>query len=303
MTKSDPDSNFNQEILCCRKTWRHHLSSYLKSSWVSLGISLFSTVISLGGLLGLIIALGISPPNPLIYILLVCFILISLAHNIYKYTHTFPRGFENETPLARRLAQHWPIGWEARLAKELLQQRLYHLNIEFDNIKSKREFVRYNVSFRHHEDYLSWIDLRYSNLHKMLGTASKLLYNHLLPSMYHSDGSIPLPTDILNATNSIDAFFREIIEFERDARRTQLPAGCEKQYDLQFNWTYPIRNLFEQFLHELDVLIATSMASKNLHSPPALQRTIVIDSSSQVEEWLEELRSEPCRYAWLAAAI
>lgn len=207
----------------------------------------------------------------------------ALVHAIHVYLHACPEGLEEESAVARRIAQVQRPHWEFRLGRQLLTEKLHALDAELRDMLEGRMFIGIGKRLSL-EEYLSWAQTRPDNLLRMVDVARQLLLVDLPSVLTGQEGRPAEPATILSVVNRIRDLYAVTVTYERDMRAVAPPDELTSLHALQVGWTNPIRDGMQQMFHFLDAVL--SLSPRGNHE---VDFTIKLDAPPNVDAFCAEL--------------
>jgi hypothetical protein len=218
---------------------------------------------------------------------LIAILLISLAFSffivIYKYYFFVIPGFENEPPIAQKIAHLRKSHWEYNLILLLLKAKI----IPYDNklkgilknsihvpIKSELDII----------EYYKWLKLRPINLRGLVKTITQLLIYDINNIVRDSKNDENTARNILECVNNISELYRQSLEFEIEGRSILPPPLFDKIHRLHLGWTESIRSGISQFNSEI-----SKLANHKKKDGNSVVMQIVLESPSNMGEFQTEL--------------
>jgi len=185
---------------------------------------------------------------------------ISLLWSVRVYVNSTPDGLGNESTVARRIAQLQRPHWEARLARQLLRDKLLPLDMQQSELLQGRVYVAATRKMDL-EDYHLWMTVRPSNLMQMVEVAKRLVVEEVPDAIASRPGRPPDPKKVLLVIERLSDLYAEAVSFERESFTVLPPEGFETLHRLQRGWTKPIQNGIHQLFDLLDSMLASDAES------------------------------------------
>ena len=207
----------------------------------------------------------------------------AIGHSIYLYFRNCPAGLENESPVARRIAQIQRPKWEYRLARQILVDKLLVLDGELEDLLNERLYIPVQKQMSLPE-YIEWAHLRPTNVLKMIEVAKKLLVFDFPATLTAQQNPATKPAEIVASVERIRRLYSDTVAFERARHSIVPPDALVKVHALQSGWTEPIRSGVQQMIKFLDVVIGL-----NEETDHTLEYTITFDAPPNVEACSIEL--------------
>ena len=220
---------------------------------------------------------------PSFVLALILAIVAAISHSIYASLRNYPEGLENESPVARSIAQIQRPKWEYRLARQILADKLFVLDRELTDILNGRSYIAVQTQMSL-AAYVEWARLRPTNVLKMLEVAKKLLVFDFPATLLSQQDSTTKPAEIVASVERIRCLYSDTVAFERASHSVAPPEALENVHALQSGWTEPIRSGVQQMINFLDLVI-----DLNEKSDHTLESTITFDAPPNVEEFCKEL--------------
>ncbi len=209
-------------------------------------------------------------------------LVLSFLRQVSNYTKECPRGFEQTSQRAQRIANLRPNKWESRLALQLLAERIGPIDRECRRLLDRQAIVASEKRFDFAE-YWGWNTSRSQNMQVMIRHTNNLLVREFIPSVV-STSSIPAePLKILAAVEALERLYLGTVQFERATMSVTPPTGCEKAHSLQLGWAEPVRDAVLQLFRVLEHLRTLDPTSDELH-----ELSISFKSPPSFEAYLEE---------------
>jgi hypothetical protein len=222
--------------------------------------------------------------NPRVYVGLCIFAVVAaIAWEIRAYINKCPEGLESVPPRIRRIAHLKPTKWEFEFAKRLLAYRVGPIDKEYQGLVSGTTYVAAR-SLPSLHDYINWMRDRPSNLMQMIEVVKRLLFGEYAQALVSTEEKHASATKILSATENLERFYRETVEFERQRRATIPPEPLETLHGLQAGWSQPIRDGIEQLFQFLQ-----KVCDADVDDDTHIQYTIEFVESPNVDKFSAEI--------------
>ncbi len=221
-------------------------------------------------------------------------LLLSVVWNGYLYWQQVPDGFEGVSRRTALLAHRRRPKWQFRLAKGLLAERLGPLVRELKEVQTGRAFVRLEKPPTL-DAYKDWALIRIESLTRMISVAKQLLIQDFPRALQSTPTKAADPKEILATVDSLARFYRETVEFEREARGILTSQGLQALHQHQLGWSDPVR----EAVHDLFRFLQ-KICDCNPRERPRIEYTITFGSPPGVEEFGDEIARLGPRYSQLA---
>ena len=214
---------------------------------------------------------------------LVIALLSAMVWTGYAYIHDFPSGLEAESSAAKRIAQLQRPGWEYQLTGQLLDDKLFSLDRELEDLIEGRVFVPIDKRLAA-DEYIDWVKTRPENVLRMIEVAQQLLVRDFPVSLASEKDQPADPVAIVAVVDRIRDLYEESINFERVGRAIAPPPEMDYLHRLQFGWTNPVRQGVQQLFSLIDEVL--NFKKQSLHE---VDFTIDYGEPSNIDAFCEEL--------------
>jgi hypothetical protein len=213
-------------------------------------------------------------------------VISAITSTFLRYRDECPEGLEDEPVDVRRLAVYQRPGWEFRLMKRLLEDRLSALDEELRVLLEGEAFVPVEKRLSLPE-YTEWMQRRINNIQRMSKVAAGLIEHRFLRSLSGDPEEPPQPRDVVADVDRMSEFYEQTVDFERKAHSIAPPEGFNRLHELQKAWTAPIREAIQQ----LSELLEDLSNPNNLKDLDGLHIRFecVFDEPPKLKEFLDEL--------------
>lgn len=267
-------------------TWLDHARAFFQVQWKKLAI--YSIAI-FGVMWGVIEAASFFAPNSNLgnsYILS-CIIslcaLISLSRCIHDYKNRVPIGLEKESSTAHKIAINKKHFWEYALAKQLIENRIKHIDDELDDITRNRTHVKITRKLDI-EEYIQWMQTRPQNLLGFIKTAQQLLIFDLIHAIHTDEDNEADLKNLVKVANLVEDLYRSIYDYEIEGREIIVPEEFELAHEIQSTWGCVTRDSFHQMLK-----ILNGVATRNKNDLSPIRETITFEKPPRLDEYISEV--------------
>lgn len=245
-TEEQDDISSQLNLKFTKKTLIEHLVNYIKIYTKSIPkmITIFFSIWAIAEII------LYDKPNKLSVIIIpaiVLSILFLFYDSIKNYLEYTPTSLEAENVIVKKAFFKQNIGWQYKIAYEILQDRTLKYELSHDRIKKGAEFLHPQII--EEDDYINFIKLLPSTIKRLLD-AAKVTCVEILPKAIsdssdgHEDGLKVLIEEIEN----LCLIYKQAIDFEKRIQEVIPPEKYESLHSLMVNWTEPIREGIKQFI-------------------------------------------------------
>ena len=257
---------------------KNHLIAFLVTSIATFGIS-WTFIEAISYLLNL----NLSDSKILFGCVIVVSIIFGTGKSVYNYLNKPPKGLENESNLAQRVAIQKRPFWEFKLAFVILSDRLSEIDEKLDNLLSGRTHIKVIKSLSN-EEYSNWLSLRPTNLLNMVEVAKNLLVFELSSCIAgEKTGKLEI-NSLIKLADQIKDVYEATYQFVIEGKEITVPDGFETLHEIQSEWVNVIRDGFTQMLDVLDKISKRKAKDKD-----QINESIVFEEPPRISEFEQEL--------------
>lgn len=268
-------------------SWHEHIKLFFVQQWIMLILNFSGAVISVFGFIELVKFFKPQANLNTHYVLLslvMCSGLFAILRCAFLYLKTVPKGLENESVTIQRIARSKKHFWEYVFVHERLEFNLKTIERQLEDILNNRVHINI-VKELSADEYIKWVQIRPQNILRIVHVAKQLLIVELVNGLSSSDDNEADYQRFIRLTDLIAALYKELYQYEVDARQISMPDEFRAIHDMQSDWVVSIRDGFQQMM---SVLKAISVRERGDLSP--VKGTIVFEEPPRLAEFSTELQ-------------
>ncbi|MFB4202649.1 hypothetical protein KBTX_01651 [wastewater metagenome] len=291
MTASKDDGQYSgsHKISFTEKRWYEHGWDYC--TWLPQQLGTFASVaISLWAVAEvLMVASGrrVSIDELAVPILVVAIIVV--LYRAYSAKHEYvPAPLHGESKAVKDIFQKQRCGWNAALAKQMLEDRLEEADGALSRIDKGAEYIP--PQKLEYDEYLTWLQTRPEVVLRMVHSAALLCTQEIPVAIGSAKDEEALP-ELRREVEALSSLYTCAKDAEVEWHGVLPPEDFEGVHEMMYGWTQPIRKGVHQFLGVLAELesVDRKALKKGIASLPAF--SIVFESPPNIEEFSRRVQA------------
>ena len=269
------------------KTWYEDWWDYFK--WLSGQIDTFAAVaISSWAVSEVLMAASDHrvPIEDLALPVLVLATVVALYRAYRKKSGYVPASLVGESATSKGIFRKQKCGWNAALARQMLEERLQAADAALRRIEKGSEFI--GPRQMDYNDYVVWLQMRPEMVLRMVRSAALLCTQEVpiaICSTKGEDDLVGLKREIV----ALSAIYECAKEAEVEWHEVVPPDEFREVHEMVYGWTQPIRNGVHRFLDILDELANVDRKTLKLGTASLPSFEIVFEKPDNLNEFSRRL--------------
>lgn len=217
-------------------------------------------------------------------------IIISLITASYKgitaYIKHIPAELESESESIQKTYKRQKLGWQYKIALEMITQRIDSHEKSIERISRGSEFIKpRRVDL---EEYIAWSQERTTTIIRLMKSVTRQFVNELPRTISELDLKVKL-SEFKIQIDYIGSLYKEIRDFEAESYQIVPPDELEDAHKLTHNWSSTLRIAGNQFLEYLHIIQTFDEKSIRKGTAKIPEISVTILPISFLDDYLKEL--------------
>lgn len=269
------------------KTWSEHAWEYCKGIPNEFGT--FATVVVSTWAVAEVVmrASGESVPlNELATPILALAFAILLYRTYCSKRDYVPAALIGESEATKSIFRKQKCGWNAALAKHMLEDRIQGADAAMERIEKGSEFIAPKLV--EYDEYVRWLQTRPELTLRMVRSAAQLCTQEL-PLVLGSTRSERDLSDLKREVQTLAAVYESAKAVESEWHAVVPPNELKDIHEMMHGWTIPIRSGVHSFLNVLDTLANIDRRSLKIGTASVPSFKIVFEKPENIDELTRRL--------------
>lgn len=288
MTEEDANQYSSEHTISfTEKAWYEHVWEYCKE--IPNELSAFAAVVVAMWAVAEVVmrAGGERVPLEELAIPILVLAFANLLYRTYRSKREYvPDALVGESEATKSIFRIQKCGWNAALAKRMLEERIQDADAAMDRIEKGSEFI----APRHmdDDDYFEWLQARPELILRMVRSAALLCTQEVPAALSSMKGEGDLPA-LKREVLALAAMYESAKEAEVEWHAVVPPDEFADIHEMVYGWTTPIRNGVRSFLEVLDILAKIDRRALKNGTASAPSFNIVFEKPENIDEFSRRL--------------
>lgn len=204
-----------------------------------------------------------------------------------------PEPLKSESLKTQKIFRKQQCGWNAKLAKQMLEERTKESEATLNRIKKGTKFIKPREI--EYKDYIVWLRTRPKIMDRLLKSATFLCIKKL-PSIIAETTSEKELQDLKDGIEALEELFKSVKNSEIECHEIIPPKKFESVHKMTYGWTDPIRDGIKQLIDILNKIanIDREKIKNGKVKVPSL--IITIEEPQNLDEFCKRLEDIENRY-------